>query len=173
MRFLVASDSHGRVSSLFSMLERAHTPRFPADGVIFLGDGLRDLEYLRDMGLTLFSVSGNCDIYTMGAPRQDLLTFEGYRILFTHGDGFSVKAGEERLAAYAAGKGADIVLYGHTHIPSEHYYREGDTVGELVLEKPLYALNPGSVGEHRGGNAPGFGVLELSARGVTWSRVTL
>ena len=132
MRFLVCSDSHGRVSSLIDMLERAHTRRFPADAVFFLGDGLRDLAYLSDAGLPIFRVAGNCDLFRTDAPDEELLTFDGYRILLTHGDRYSVKSGEERLIAAAAGKNADIVLYGHTHVPSEHYYRAGETVSKSI-----------------------------------------
>lgn len=172
MRFLVASDSHGRVSHLFDMLEKAHTHRFPADGLFFLGDGLRDLEYLRDMGLPLFPVSGNCDLQTFGAPRESLVMFEGYRIYLTHGDGLSVKSGESRIVAYAARKKADVVLYGHTHVPTEHYYHSGETVGGVTLEKPMCVLNPGSIGEYRDGYACGFGVLELTESGVLWNRVS-
>ena len=173
MRFLVCSDSHGRVSSLFDMLARAHTKRFPADAVLFLGDGLRDLSYLSDEGIPIFRVAGNCDLCRTDAPDEELLSFEGHRIFMTHGDRYSVKSGEARLVAAASGKGADVVLYGHTHVPSEHYYREGDTVGGVRLARPTYVMNPGSVGEYRGSSVPGFAVLELSPSGVSWSRVDL
>ena len=173
MRFLVASDSHGRVSSLLDMVERGHTHRFPADGIIFLGDGLADLSYLDGEGLPLFPVCGNCDFLRMGAPQEELLTFDGYRILATHGDRYGVKCGEEALVASAAGKGADVVLYGHTHLPTERYYRAGERVANTVLEKPMYVMNPGSIRESLGGFAPGYGVLELTKDGVLWSRVDL
>ena len=173
MRFLVASDSHGRVLNLLEMLRRAHTKRFPADGLIFLGDGLSDLEYLRDEGLPLFPVIGNCDFYTFGAPKEDLLTFEGHRIFISHGDRHSVKSGVERITAYGAAKGADIILYGHTHVPLERYFHTEDTVLDTVLSRPTYVLCPGSIREGRDGFEPGFGVLEISERHVLWNRVAL
>lgn len=171
MRFLVASDSHGRVSSLLAMLDMAHTRRFPADALLFLGDGLTDLSYLEDRGLPIFAVSGNCDVFRTNAPREELLTFEGYRILLTHGDRYSVKSGEGRLLSYASERGADIVLYGHTHIPSERYYPIGETDAGVTLDRPIYMMNPGSAGEHRGAFPTGFAVLELSPSGVLWNRV--
>lgn len=171
MRFLVASDSHGRVSSLLEMVRRAHTKRFPADGIIFLGDGLSDLAYLRDEGLPLFFVRGNCDGLMIDAPTEEILTFEGHRIFYTHGHHYSVKSGTDSLVSVAAERGADIVLYGHTHVPKECYYAPGDTVGATVLNKPLYLMNPGSIREGYGDDTAGFGVLEITESTVLWSRV--
>ena len=39
------------------------------------------------------------------------------RLVFfaTHGHYYGVSMGEERLKAEARGRGADIVMYGHTH----------------------------------------------------------
>lgn len=173
MHILVASDSHGRTSNLFDMLRRSSTPRFPADALIFLGDGLRDLQYLRDEGIPLFPVVGNCDLSVFDAPREELLNFEGFRIFFAHGDRFSVKSGVERMVAYAAAKNADIVLYGHTHLADERYFHAGETVGGTVLKKPIYVMNPGSIGESRGGFGCGYGVLALGNGAVLWNRVTL
>ena len=173
MRFLVASDSHGRVSHLLEMLERSHTHRFPADALLFLGDGLRDLSYLSDVGIPVFAVRGNCDFFGSDLPMEELLNFEGYRILMTHGDRYSVKSGESRIIGYAASRGADIVLHGHTHVPVEHYYPKGSDVAGTPLEKPIYVLNPGSIGEGRDSFSPGYAVLELSSAGVSWNRVVL
>lgn len=172
MRFLVASDSHGKVSNLLDMCRRAHTLRFPADGLIFLGDGLSDLSYLSGVDLPILSVAGNCDFFSSGAEREGLCTFDGYRIFYAHGDRFSVKSGETRIVAYAASKGADIVLYGHTHLPSEHFYGAGEEIGGVVLQKEIRVLNPGSVGDSHGYGGAGYGVLELTSSGVLWNRVS-
>lgn len=173
MRFLVASDSHGRVSHLLEMIERSHTHRFPADAILFLGDGLRDLSYLSDVGIPVFAVRGNCDFFGSELPSEELLNFEGYRILMTHGDRFSVKSGDARIIDYAVSRGVDIVLHGHTHVPVEHYYPEGSDACDVSLKKPLYVLNPGSIGEARDSFSPGYAVLELTSQGVSWNRVVL
>lgn len=155
------------------MLSRSHTPAFPADALIFLGDGLRDLSYLSDSGIPLFPVMGNCDLMSFGAPIEDTLTLDGVRIFFSHGDRFSVKSGVERIAAYAAERSADVVLYGHTHLPLEQYLRVGTKVGDRTLEKPLHILNPGSIGESRDGFGCGYGVLTIQNGTVLWRRVSL
>ena len=41
----------------------------------------------------------------------------GYHIFITHGHGYYVSMGEERLKQEARGRGADIAMYGHTHRP--------------------------------------------------------
>ena len=56
----------------------------------------------------------------------------GYHIFITHGHGYYVSMGEERLKQEARGRGADIAMYGHTHRP---FYEK---------EKDLITLNPGS-----------------------------
>ena len=173
MHVLVASDSHGRISNLLDMMRRSNTARFPADAVIFLGDGMRDLQYLTDMGVPLFPVSGNCDFHTFGAPTEDTITLDGVRIFFTHGDRFSVKSGVGRIAAYAAARDADVVLYGHTHVPAMQYLDAGEEIGGVTLKKPLYVINPGSIGESRDGHGCGYGVMTLQNGSVLWSRVTL
>ena len=42
--FLVLSDSHGDVNNLRRAIDLAGR----VDGVIFLGDGIRDIEYIKD-----------------------------------------------------------------------------------------------------------------------------
>jgi putative phosphoesterase len=173
MRFLVASDSHGRISALLDMVAKGNTHRFPADGIIFLGDGIRDLCYLEDLGLPIFPVAGNCDMLSFGAPKEEILSFDGYRILITHSDRYGVKGGEAALVSHAAAMNADVVLYGHTHLPSERYYSVGTEIAGTELQKPITVMNPGSIRECGGGFPPGYGVLELTSAGVLWSRVAL
>ncbi len=77
-----------------------------------------------------------------------------------HGHEHGVKSGIERAAAYAAQRGADVLLFGHTHEPMEKYFPVGTRLGEVTLEKPLYVFNPGSLGLPREGCAT-FGVIEI------------
>ena len=51
------------------------------------------------------------------------------------------------LSALAASRGADVVLFGHTHTAYEEIYQKGEKLGRTVLEKPLYIFNPGSIGD--------------------------
>lgn len=173
MRFLVLSDSHGKRDAVRTALLRTHTHRFPIDAVLFLGDGVSDLDSTVEGNIACFSVRGNCDFYPVTAQKEEILTFEGHRLFLAHGDQFSVAYGRERIAQYAYLRGADIVLYGHTHVPEETYLPTGSMLGDTVNDYPMYILNPGSIGAPRGGSTAGYGVLELSDRGVLWSRAEI
>ena len=60
MEFLIFSDSHGRKQAMEEAFRRQI--RLP-DAVLFLGDGLRDLDANDFSPSTLFAVRGNCDFY--------------------------------------------------------------------------------------------------------------
>ena len=158
MNILVFSDSHGRGSNMIEALSRQI--RRP-DAVVFLGDGLRDLAYCEFGDIPIFAVSGNCDIYTFygkgNADDEIVISLGGKRIMMTHGDTYSVKSGLGRLVLAAAEKDVDIVLFGHTHVKTEIYLPEGESDFEIELKKPLYLLNPGSIG----GYDKSFGAVEI------------
>ncbi len=131
MRILVVSDIHGKLNLLQEAIEAQPTAR----DVIFLGDGLRQVEDVIDLypDRTFYTVPGNCDFGAQGIPvRQE--TFGGKRFYFTHGHLHGVKGGLYRLYLAASEAGADIALYGHTHVAYEEYV-DG-----------VYLFNPGSLG---------------------------
>ena len=131
MRILVVSDVHGRVDRLYEAIEQQPTAR----DVIFLGDGLRQAEDAQERypDRTFYLVPGNCDFGSTLIPvRQE--TFGGKRFYFTHGHRHDVKYTLYRLEMAAREAGADIALFGHTHVPCEEYV-DG-----------LYLFNPGSLG---------------------------
>ncbi len=169
MEFLIFSDLHGRRRNTAAMWERRiHAP----DAVLFLGDGLRDLCAEDFLPSVLFCVAGNCDWSPRlgdGTPvsRMELLQFEGHRLLLTHGDAFGVKSGTGALLAAAAREGADIVLYGHTHLPRLERVPAGETVAGIPLARDLYLFNPGSLGEGS------FGTLTLREGTVLFSHGTV
>jgi putative phosphoesterase len=134
------------------------------DAVIFLGDGLRDLTYCRFGDVPVLSVKGNCDTFTVGMDDVDdeiVMTLGGKRIMMVHGDLYSVKSGFARLVMAADEKGADIVLFGHTHEPFSLYLDAEDNGFGLKLKKPLYLFNPGSIG----GYHSSFGCIEIRDSG--------
>lgn len=131
MRVLVVSDIHGKLNLLREAIEAQPTAR----DVIFLGDGLRQVEDVMDLypDRTFYTVPGNCDFGAKGIPiRQE--TFGGKRFYFTHGHLHGVKSGLYRLDLAAREAEADIALFGHTHVAYEEY-ADG-----------LYLFNPGSLG---------------------------
>ena len=73
--------------------------------------------------------------------------------MFTHGHTYNVKYTLSQLKSAARSNGADIVLYGHTHVAKTEY------------DDGLYVMNPGSISHPREG-APSYGVVEISSAGV-------
>ena len=167
MTLLVMSDTHGRIDRVREVL-RIHSE---ASAVIFLGDGLRDLpeELICSEHPRLYAVSGNCDPFLLGGcslGEEALLDFGGYRFLLMHGHRHGVKSGRENALAYASARGADVLLYGHTHVPEERYLptEEGG--------KPMWVFNPGSLGVPWDG-LPSYGLIQIRGRQILFSHGTL
>lgn len=149
MKLLVFSDSHGRWERMKRIIDR-----LDADAVLFLGDGMRDLDRVISgyNGSAMFiAVKGNCDGYD-GTPEERLLTLDGVRILMLHGHSRGVKHGREVLEAYGRINDAALILYGHTHQAEIRYVSEYDS--------PYYVFNPGSIGAHRYDGAS-YGYIEI------------
>ena len=161
MEYLVISDSHGRADLVDLAMERQVKK---PDGVLFLGDGLRDLRVLEYQDHFVRCVRGNCDFYTLfegtGAPEQLLLEVGAYRILMMHGHTHGVKGGMERACAFAAQAEADVLLYGHTHVQGQRWFAPGERFGAQVLQKPLLVCNPGSLAQGA------FGTLCVRNEGI-------
>lgn len=175
MTALVLSDIHGRRD----LVEEALARHRGSEAVLFLGDGIRDLPYEACVaGGRLFAgVRGNCDGFSLldasyTFSEELLLNLGEYTVMMLHGHTRSVKSGIERAARWAAERGADLLLYGHTHVPEERYFPVGTELCGYVLTKPLWVMNPGSIGEPRGGR-PSFGVVELRRGQILLSHGTL
>ena len=157
----ILSDSHGRPDAITEVIRRVRP-----DGVLFAGDGLRDLTHT-DLPCPLWAVQGNCDWMTLPLliggslcipSEEEILVWEGLRILLCHGHRLGVKSGLAIAVAHAAQRGADVLVFGHTHEPLERRIPAGETVGGVLLEKDLYLFNPGSIGD---GLDPTFGTLTV------------
>lgn len=150
MRVLIVSDTHGRHTSLDRALKEAGE----IDMFIHLGDvegGEDYIEALADCPVHI--VRGNNDFFSV-LPGEQEFFIEGRHIFATHGHYYGVSMGEERLKAEARGRGADIVMYGHTHRPS------------LTVEDDLVTLNPGSVSYPRqDGRKPSYIVMNVDGQG--------
>ncbi len=146
MKLLVISDVHGRRDAV----ERVLAQHGDAATVIFLGDGLREVEDVADSHpqRSFLTVPGNCDFAAL-QPAARLEILGGKRFFITHGHKYNVKYGLYTLELAARERQADVVLFGHTHVPLEDY-ADG-----------LYMLNPGSLG-YEGS----YGLVDVSAAGV-------
>ena len=160
MNVLVFSDSHGKQDNIREAMARQISMPY---AVIFLGDGLRDLEEIDFGGAQIYSVSGNCDgmlASLMGVPDEQLIVVGGKRIFITHGHKYHVKSVLSPLVLRARELCADIVLYGHTHEGFEMTVGKDNDLG-IELTKPLYVMNPGSIGSY----PYCFGNIEISRDG--------
>ena len=178
MDILVLSDSHGNVFAIEQVLSQLN---FRPRAILFLGDGLRDVERLSEReayrDIPCYAVAGNCDWFAQ-EPLTRTLTLGGCTIVMMHGHTYDVRYGHSPAVRYAAEQGADVLLYGHTHIPYERTLAAGTPIveskdGEVVLTKPLVVANPGSIGEPRDGGAPRFGVLTIKDGSVLFSHGSL
>jgi putative phosphoesterase len=126
-RILAFSDTHGDSSLCFEWLEKI--PK--VDLILHAGDILRDAEDLSAVYPQTEYVSGNND-FARFAPSEKLLFCEKKKLFLTHGHNFGVKYGLRTLASAAFVKGAQICVFGHTHIPYCGY------------ENGILMVNPGS-----------------------------
>ena len=158
MRFIIFSDSHGSISNMREALRR--NAGTGLDGIIFLGDGLKSAKQLADeSGLELYAVAGNCDFGPDIDPTrldtyEKLFDFDGVKVLITHGHKYMVKTNGEVINKYARSKGADVVLYGHTH------RRNDNCIHGAEGEKDLRVFNPGSIALPRD-SGDSFGLMEI------------
>ena len=168
MTLLVLSDSHGR----FDKIKEAFDLNRGVLAVLFLGDGLRDVERVDFLHKPVISVRGNCDTFGFFAdslPQEErMVRFGEYNIMLMHGHRFSVKGSLDTAMAYAARRGADILLFGHTHIRYDKYFAEGTELGGEILKKPLRVFNPGSIGAPRE-SGYSFGLIGIRGKDVLTS----
>ena len=87
-----------------------------------------------------------------------LANFGDCRVLLCHGHTLGVKSSLLRASYEARERGAQALLYGHTHIPHIDYH-DG-----------LWLVNPGSIGDHR---RPSYGVLTVEGDKLSPANFTL
>lgn len=150
MKILVVSDTHGRRHNLRKTLERVS----PIDLLIHLGDfegRENDIEKISPCPFEF--VSGNNDFFT-GLPKEKLIQIGKYKVLLTHGHKYGVNYGTSGIQQAALKSGADIVMFGHTHIPL------------IDLSHDIWAINPGSLTLPRqNGRVPTFIIMEIDSEG--------
>ena len=152
-KLLVLSDSHGARDAIKRILNKEQNN---VDAVIFLGDGLRDLEQALAFfpHLRVYSVAGNCD-YGALEPLDGLAGFDQTVVFYTHGHMYGVSFELETIKEEARARKADIVMFGHTHKPHLEYCEDG-----------LVVLNPGSLSYPRqDGRKPSYMLMELDRNG--------
>ena len=108
--FLILSDTHGNIAAMNTL----KGIMAECDYIIHLGDYHRDLQsFSEEFCEKIYSVNGNCD----GGGKDLVFEVDGKKILLTHGDRYDVKSSLYKLLLKAKEIKADVVMFGHTHIP--------------------------------------------------------
>lgn len=145
MLIAVVSDTHNNRSSIKILKNRISS----ADILLFLGDGENDLkEITEDFNGVVYAVSGNCDMSNKN-PEERLIEIEGKKILMCHGHRYNVKYNYNNIYYKGREVGADIVLFGHSHLPII------EELGDMIL------MNPGSASHGYGSVSKTLGYIEL------------
>jgi len=152
VKIAVVSDTHRSMSAIIkvcAILEKENP-----DLIIHLGDVMEDADAMEGiLHREVRRVPGNCD-FSLKEPSELLLDAEEFRILAVHGHHYRVKRGLRDLASYAKRKGADIALYGHTHVAQE------DEISGVQM------FNPGSAALPQGVQKASFAMLDLEGKKV-------
>lgn len=142
MKIIVFSDSHGNSKAISRGLEMNARD---LDMCVFLGDGTDDAEYALSAypNVARVIVSGNREdgfssfLSVQIPPREALFEAGGIKFLAMHGHRpADVKNGLAGAAKYGAEMGADVILYGHTHVQNDQVIEVG--------ERKIRMINPGS-----------------------------
>ena len=150
MKVGLVSDSHGNTMALEMMLATPEGQE--AECWLHAGDFVRDADYLEIISeKKVYKVAGNGDWPHSKAPDDLIVELAGHRILLTHGHEHGVRFDTEILEENAANMGADIAVYGHTHVADLN--PQG--------KRGLTILNPGSIARPRDDSYGSFMLLEL------------
>ena len=94
-------------------------------------------------------------------PKEILVEIAGKKIFLTHGHKYNVKWTTKYLYEQASKLGADIIVYGHSHVGNEEH------VNDKII------INPGSVSEPRDGLDPSFMIIDINNEKINLQRIFL
>jgi putative phosphoesterase len=144
VRLGIISDTHGRLpNEVFEVFEQV-------DHILHGGDiGTVDLLVELEALAPVTAVYGNTDGLDIKERCDQVakLELDGLYITVTHGDQFGMP---NAIVLRENFPEADIIVYGHTHLP----------LLELV-DKTVTVMNPGSAGHPTDGRSPSVGIMEL------------
>lgn len=150
MKVLIVSDTHGRDMYLLDTIKRVS----PIDLMIHLGDFGNNQEYIKSIvPCPIHMVSGNNDFFC-GLPKDKFIEIGNNTVMLTHGHRYGVYYGLGPIKEAARIRQADIVMFGHTHIPM------------IDLSDDIWAINPGSLALPRQqGRIPTFIIMDIDKEG--------
>lgn len=155
-KILVVSDTH-RVDDNFY---KAFDAERPVELVIHCGDTEGSELVMQDyVKGPMRIVKGNNDFFCNLPDDQEFEAF-GHKFFVTHGHRYLVNMGSETIRREAVARGADIVIFGHTHRP---------VAAEV---DGMHVFNPGSLSYPRQeGRQPSYLVLNISDDGEIFSEI--
>ena len=125
-KIIVTSDTHGKSQTLYNIYKENRN----ADMFIHLGDYVQDAEKASNaLGINVLCVKANGAVGSQIPLRREIIIDQN-KTLAVHGHIQRVKYSLTRLSFEAQEVQADIVLFGHTHIP-------------LVEKNGILFVNPG------------------------------
>lgn len=151
MKIVIFSDTHGRQDLMKQIIEKEK----PFEVMVHAGDMEDQVSGV--LGYTDYQiriVAGNCD-YGLGYSRELFFDLDRYHVLLIHGNmcgsiHCNPAQSIESLKNYARNKGADILIFGHTHVP------------KMERDEELLCINPGSLSLPRQENhKPSYAVLKI------------
>ncbi len=146
MKIGIMSDTHGSLDAVARVVSMAGK----VDMWLHAGDCIGDSEHLAIIaGVPVYRVAGNCDWPNTTVPEDIIVEAAGHRIFLTHGHNYGVRYDTEILASVASEQGADIAVYGHTHI------------ADITLGEKVCIFNPGSAARPRDELRPSFMIISL------------
>ena len=133
-KVLIFSDNNGDILSMNRIIEA----EWPFDVLIHCGDAQCSLDLVlkHRAEFRLLAVSGNCD-FRSAFPEERISQVGDHTVLVVHGHHHFVNYDTDVLTGAGMRNHADIVCFGHTHIP---LIRE---------EKGVLLINPGSLTRSR------------------------
>lgn len=150
MKVLIVSDSHGRNKHLIKTIQKVS----PIDLLIHLGDFGASEEYIKSIvSCDVEMVSGNNDFFN-GLAKEKLIMIGKYTVMLTHGHRYGVYYNTHQIREAAKARKADIVMFGHTHVPL------------IDLSQDTWLINPGSIALPRQkGCIPTFIIMDIDRKG--------
>lgn len=139
LKILVLSDTHYNTANASRLIKE-----LDPDYTFHLGDMADDCVNLERLfpRKIITSVRGNNDFFDTQYPLERVAVIEGKTIFACHGHKYHVKSSLMSLEYKAQELGADIVLFGHTHIP------------HLDISPKRIIMNPGSISS--------YGIIEIT-----------
>lgn len=151
MKVLIVSDTHGIDENFFKVLKKEDN----IDFIIHAGDTSGSFDIIKNnVTCPVKAVLGNND-FDFSLKREEEFFLGAYKILLTHGHMDGVYYGTDRLIYKAAQNGAQVVIYGHTHVPRIEYDEDLN----------VYAINPGSLTYPRqSGHKPSYIIMNIDEK---------